>query len=104
MTIAAIIFGILCAGAIGRVIFLNAEIRTLDGASIRFGSLIENWQKPHLQGEVIPTKILEAQTEYEWLINARDSKKEVRTVWFGGAALLLILLGSALFGSTQQGK
>ena len=102
MTTAAIVFGILCAGAIGRVIFLNAEIKTLDGASIRFESLIANWQKPHLQGDEIPTKILEAQTEYEWLVNARDSKKEVRTVWFGGAALLLILLIIALFEALKN--
>ena len=102
MTTAVIVFGILCAGAIGRVIFLNAEIRTLDGASIRIENLIANWQKPHLQGDEIPTNILEAQTEYEWLINASDSKKEVRTVWIGGAVLLLILLIIALFEALRN--
>lgn len=96
MTVAAIALGILCAMAIGRVIFLNAEIRTLDVASGRFGNLVEGWTRAHPESVPIPASIVEAQTEFDWLVNARDSKKEVRTVWVGGALLALILLVSAI--------
>ena len=102
MTTAAIVIGILSAMAMGRVIFLNAEIKTLDAASLRFGGLIEGWRKLHPAGEPTPTNIFEAQTEYEWLVNARDSKKEARAVWFGGAVLLVVLLASALFEAVRN--
>ncbi|MBI3429069.1 MAG: hypothetical protein HY050_03220 [Actinobacteria bacterium] len=96
MTAAAIVIGILTAIAVGRVIFLNAEIRTLDAASRRFGNLTEGWKSVHSESAPIPASMVEAQTEFDWLINARDSKKEVRTVWVGGALLSLILLVSAV--------
>lgn len=97
MNTAAVIVGILSCIALGRVLFLNAEIKTLDSASIRFGRLVEGWRTSHGENGPIPTNIAEAEIEYDWLVNTRDLKKESRTVWLGGSGLLLVLLVAALF-------
>jgi hypothetical protein len=45
----------------------------------------------------MPQDIQEAETEYLWLWNERDSKKESRTIWFGAAILALAVGVIALF-------
>lgn len=96
MNIALAIIAILTVLTLGRVVFLDAEIRTLDSASLRFGKLVKGWQANHLADSPPPSNIVEAEIEYDWLINARDSKKESRTIWLGASALLVVLLVSAI--------
>lgn len=96
MNIALVIIAFLTIVTLGRVVFLDAEIKTLDSASLRFGKLVKGWQAAHLDDSPPPSNIIEAEIEYDWLINARDSKKESRTVWLGASALLVVLLVSAI--------
>ena len=96
MNIALVALAILTILTLGRVVFLDAEIRTLDSASLRFGRLIEGWQATHVVGTPPPSNIVEAEIEYDWLVNARDSKKESRTIWLGTSALFVVLLVSAI--------
>lgn len=96
MNIALVIIAILTVLTLGRVVFLDAEIKTLDSAGLRFGRLVKGWQATHLADTPPPSNIIEAEVEYDWLVNARDSKKESRTVWLGASALLVVLLVSAI--------
>lgn len=96
MNIALAVIALLTILTLGRVVFLDAEIKTLDSASLRFGKLVKGWQATHIADSPPPSNIIEAEIEYDWLINARDSKKESRTVWLGASALLVVLLVSAI--------
>lgn len=96
MNIALVVIAILTVLTLGRVVFLDAEIKTLDSAALRFGRLVKGWQATHLADTPPPPNIIEAEVEFDWLVNARDSKKESRTVWLGTSALLVVLLVSAI--------
>ncbi len=72
----AVIF-ILC---IARIYFLNLEVKELDLA----GGTLAN------------------ETEREWATNARDSKKESRTIWLGASAMTLIALVAAIVELSQN--
>ncbi len=101
MTYASIFVALILAMCVARIIFLNKEIKTLDAASSTFSAVVEGWRASPLKGGVaveheMPKEIQEALTEFEWASNARDSKKESRTIWVGAAAVLLIALGTAL--------
>jgi hypothetical protein len=50
----------------------------------------------------MPKEIQEAQTEYEWAVNARDSKKESRTIWLGASAMALVALIAAIIELAQS--
>lgn len=70
-------------------------------ASSKFSSAIESWRSTSPKGGVavtheMPKEIQEALIEYEWASNARDSKKESRTIWLGAAVVVLLALGTAL--------
>ncbi|MDP1712326.1 MAG: hypothetical protein Q8K86_07695 [Candidatus Nanopelagicaceae bacterium] len=102
MNIALIVIAILTVLTLGRVVFLDAEIKTLDSATLRFGRLVKGWQATHALGTPPPSNVIEAEVEYDWLVNARDSKKESRTVWLGTSALLMVLLVSAIIEIVQN--
>lgn len=72
----AVIF-ILC---IARIHFLNLEVKALD-----------------LAGSTLPDG-----TEREWATNARDSKKESRTIWLGASAMALIAFVAAIVELSQN--
>ncbi len=96
MNIALAVIAVLTIVTLGRVLFLDAEIRTLDSACLRFGKLVKGWKETHVADTSPPLNIVEAEIEYDWLVNARDSKKESRTIWLGTSALFVILLVSAV--------
>lgn len=96
MNIALAVIAILAILTLGRVVFLDAEIKTLDSASLRFGQLVKRWQTTHIADSPPPSNIIEAEIEYDWLVSARDSKKGSRTLWLGASALLVVLLVSAI--------
>lgn len=107
MIYGAILAAVLLAISIARIVFLNSEIRTLDTAGVKFHTLIGAWEAENpidyttpetyaTSKEKMPKELQEAETEYSWLSNERDSKKESRTVWCGGAFLALVALVIAL--------
>lgn len=84
-----------------RIYLLNSEIKELDAGAKKFLSRVETWASTSAKGGVavtheVPREVQEAQTEYEWAINARDSKKESRTIWLGASAMALIALVAAI--------
>ena len=89
-----ILTAVLLVISIARIVFLNREIRTLDKAGLKF-------QAP---GGSVDLGQAEAETEYSWLLNERDSKKESRTIWYGfglfSAVAFVIALG-LLVGKTH---
>ena len=89
-----ILTAVLLVTSTARIVFLNKEIKTLDKAGLKF-------QTPG--GFVDHTKA-EAETEYSWLVNERDSKKESRTIWYGiglfSVVAFVIALG-LLIGKTH---
>lgn len=90
-----------------RIYFLNSEIKELDIGAKKFLSRVENWAATSAKGGVavtheMPKEVQEAQTEYEWAINARDSKKESRTIWIGASAMALIALVAAIVELSQD--
>lgn len=101
MTYATIFVALVLALSIARIYFLNSEIKVLDLAGEEFLSRVDMWRTTSAKGGVavtheMPREIQEAQTEYEWATNARDSKKESRTIWFGASAMALIALVAAI--------
>ena len=80
--------------SIARIVFLNREVKTLDKAGLKFQTPV---------GSVDLGKG-EAETEYSWLLNEKDSKKESRTIWYGiglfSAVAFMIALG-LLIGKTH---
>ena len=101
MTYATVLVAVLLALCIARIFFLTRESRTLELASTKFKITVDSWASSSTRSTAvatteIPTEIQEAQTEYEWAINARDSKRESRTIWLGAAFMLSIALVTAI--------
>ncbi|MEK6648038.1 MAG: hypothetical protein AABY37_01835 [Actinomycetota bacterium] len=106
MIYATILVAALLAISIARILFLNAEIKTIDMAGVKFHALIASWEAQYpidyttpetyaASKEKMPKELAEAETEYAWATNARDSKKESRTIWYGFALLSLVALVTA---------
>lgn len=101
MTYATVFVALVLALCIARIYFLNSEIKTLGVAATKFSGQVETWRSTSPKGGVavtheMPKEIQEAFTEFEWATNARDSKKESRTIWLGAAAMALIALVTAV--------
>lgn len=101
MLYATIFVALIMVSCIVRIYLLNSEIKELDAGAKKFLSRVENWASTSAKGGVavtheVPKEVQEAQTEYEWAINARDSKKESRTIWLGASAMALIALVAAI--------
>jgi hypothetical protein len=105
VTVFAVIFFVF---SIVRIALLNTEIGTLGAAGIRTQQRVSDWEATNpldtsspesfaASKATMPPEIQEAETEYLWLWNERDSKKESRTLWFGGAVLALIVGVLAIF-------
>lgn len=89
-----ILTAVLLVISIARIVFLNREIRTLNKAGLQF-------QTP--SGSV-DLGTGEAETEYSWLLNERDSKKESRTIWYGFglfSAVAFVIALSLLIGKSH---
>jgi fructoselysine-6-P-deglycase FrlB-like protein len=80
MIYATIFLAVILILCIARIYFLNSEVRELDLA----GRKLSN------------------ETEREWATNARDSKKESRTIWLGASAMALIALIAAIVELSQN--
>lgn len=107
MLYATIFVALILASCIVRIYFLNSEIKELDAGASKFLSRVEDWALTSAKGGVavtheMPKEVQEAQTEYEWAINARDSKKESRTIWLGASAMALIALVAAIVELSQD--
>jgi len=103
-----VLAGLALIFSIVRIIFLNTEIRTLDAAGTQTHVKFAAWVAEHpldtatpedfaASKAMLPQDIQEAETEYLWLWNERDSKKESRTLWIGGAITALIVCGIGFF-------
>lgn len=101
MIYVAILAALLLVGSIARIFSLNSEIKTLEKTGDGLQARIASWESenpidftsPDTYAETkarMPKELQEAEVEFEWFSNERDSKKESRTIWFGAAALLLI--------------
>ena len=106
MIYAAIMLAIVIFSAIARILYLNKEVKELNKAAKRFGKVVDVWRDSALKGGVAvsheaPKEVQEAQTEHEWAINARDSKKESRTIWWGVIVLSAVGLVTAIFEMTK---
>ena len=89
-----ILTAVLLVISTARIVFLNREIKTLEKAGLKF-------QTP--SGPVDVEKG-EAETEYSWLLNERDSKKESRTIWYGFglfSAVAFVIALSLLIGKSH---
>ena len=106
MIYATILVAVLLAISIARIILLNSEIKTIDTAGVRFHGRIASreaqfpidYTTPETYTasmEKMPKELQEAETEYAWVTNASDSKKESRTMWRGFALLFLVALVAA---------
>lgn len=107
MAYATILIALIFIACLVRIYFLNSEIKDLDQGAKKFLSRVENWASNSAKGGVavvheMPKEIQEAQTEYEWAVNARDSKKESRTIWLGASAMALVALIAAIVELTQS--
>jgi hypothetical protein len=89
MTLGAVFLGLMAAGGITRVIFLNSEIRALKAPMKKFLAIAQSSPDTSAQSA---TEIEEAATEYEWIKNTRDLKKEARLVWVTGTIIILFVL------------
>ncbi len=101
MTYATIFVALVLALCIARIYFLNSEIKVLEMAGKKFLGQVELWRSTSAKGGVavtheMPKEIQEALTESEWAMNARDSKKESRTIWLGATLMALIALVTAI--------
>ena len=95
MTYGVVFLAILSAAGVARIVMLNSEIKTLIVATEKFRAIAQT-ETAQESGMEQPVEVLEAQTEYEWLKNTTDLKKEARTIWIAGTAILLIVLGVVL--------
>lgn len=107
MIYATILVALVLALCIARIFFLNSEIKALDLAGEKFESQVEEWRATSAKGGIavvheMPKEIQEALTESEWATNARDSKKESRTIWLGASAMALIALVTAIVELSQN--
>jgi hypothetical protein len=89
MTIGIVLLGLMAAGGVARVVFLNSEIKTLKVATQKFLDIAES--VPSAGGKSA-TEIEEAKTEYEWIKNTTDLKKESRLIWLAGTVIILFVL------------
>ena len=101
MIYATIFLALILALCIVRIYYLNSEVKTLNLAGEKFSRQVEVWRAMSPKGGVavvheMPKEIQEALTESEWAINARDSKKESRTIWRGASLMVLIALVTAI--------
>ena len=101
MIYATIFLALILALCIARIYYLNSEVMTLNLAGEKFSTQVEVWRTMTATGGVavvhdMPKEIQEALTESEWAINARDSKKESRTIWLGASVMVLIALVTAI--------
>lgn len=106
MIYVTILVAALLAISIARIVFLNSEIKILDTAGVKFHALIGSQEAQYpidyttpetyaASKEKMPKELQEAETEYAWLSNARDSKKESRTIWYGFTLLFAVALVAA---------
>lgn len=107
MIYATIFVALILIFCLVRIYFLNSEIRDLDKGAGDFLRRIQTWQssvtsRSETSTIEVPKDVQEAQTEYEWAINARDSKKESRTVWFGASVLALVAFIAAIVALIQK--
>lgn len=107
MIYATIFLALILALCIARIYFLNSEIKALNLAGEKFLNQVEEWRTMSAKGGVaivheMPKEIQESLTESEWAINARDSKKESRTIWLGASAMVLIALVTAIVELSQN--
>lgn len=107
MIYATIFVALILALCIARIFFLNSEIKVLDLAGEKFAIRVEEWRATSAMGGAgvlheMPKEIQEAETESEWAINVRDSKKESRTIWLGASAVALIALVTAIVELSQN--
>lgn len=107
MAYATILVALILIACLVRIYFLNSEIKDLDEGAEKFLSRVESWVSNTPKGGVavpheMPKEIQEAQTEYEWAVNARDSKKESRTIWLGASAMALVALVAAIIELAQS--
>ena len=89
-----ILTAVLLVISIARIVFLNREIKTLEKAGLKF-------QAPEGSADLGKA---EAETEYSWLLNERDSKKESRTIWYGFglfSAVAFVIALSLLIGKSH---
>lgn len=93
MTLGIVLLGVMTAGGLARIVFLNSEIKTLTAASKKFLAISQS--AANSEGKVA-VEVEEAKTEYEWLKNTTDLKKEARMIWIAGTVILLIVFGLAL--------
>lgn len=107
MIYATIFLALILILCIARIYFLNSEVKELDRAGEKFASQVETWRQTSALGGVavvheMPKEIQEALTESEWATNARDSKKESRTIWLGASVMALIALVTAIVEMSQN--
>lgn len=106
MIYALILVATLLILCLGRVVYLNSEIRTIKNAGVKFRRLLEKWEAEfpidYSSPESIsaskarmPKDLKDAETEYAWATNALDSKKGARTIWYGATLLSLVGLVAA---------
>lgn len=74
---------------------------------MKFLGHVENWRSSSAAGGIavtheMPKEIQEALTEHEWATNARDSKKESRTIWLGATIMALIAFVTAIVELTRN--
>ncbi len=101
MIYATIFVALVLALCIARIYYLNSEVKALNLAGEKFSRQVEIWRAMSAKGaeavvHEMPKEIQEALTESEWAINARDSKKESRTIWLGASVMALIVLVTAI--------
>ncbi len=103
MAYATILVALVLVACLVRIYFLNSEIKELENGAGKFLSRIENWKSTSgAVAQEMPKEVQEAQTEYEWAVNARDSKKESRTIWLGATAMALVALVAAIVELSQS--
>jgi hypothetical protein len=107
MIYATIFLALILILCIARIYFLNSEVKELEIAAGKLSNRIDQWSSGTEKGGVavtheMPKEIQEAQTELEWATNARDSKKESRTIWLGASAMALIALVAAIIELSQN--
>jgi hypothetical protein len=101
MIYATIFLALILILCIARIYFLNSEVKELELAAGRLSNKIDQWSFGAAKDGIavtheMPREIQEARTELEWATNARDSKKESRTIWLGASGMALIALVAAI--------
>jgi hypothetical protein len=102
MIYVTVLAALLLVFSIVRIVSLNAEVGTLETAGTKTQELVTSWEAKNpldatspetfaASKSKMPQDVQEAETEYLWLRNERDSKKESRTLWFAGAILALVV-------------